>query len=374
MKKIFLSFCIVLLFFSSIDAQTFSTKETVSDSFNREIHLSLESTSFFKNNEYFNDFTKGSTGIGFFIKPSIDYYLTPRTKLNAGVFLLKYSGMDNFAQAIPIFSVQHKLAKNLDLVFGSIYGTLNHKLEEPLFRFDEYYQNNVEYGLQFLYNTSIIESDLWLSWEKFIFKNSPFQEEFVIGNSTRIKVYQSNMLSLSIPFQTLIFHKGGQIDSSIDPIATIINGAAGLNLKYSLDKISRISLEPLFFLYQGWNLPESGINSQHFNSGKAIYLKLNYTNKHFSSMLGYWSSDKFIAPRGEYLFQSVSEWDGNFSQKRREVITSKIKISRAISKSFLISLKADTYYDILNKDFAYSYGLYIVIKESFFLKKIIPPN
>lgn len=376
MKNTFLSLSILFLFFGSANSQTYNTIEILRDSGNNnhELSLKIESTSFFKNNEYFNDFSKGFTGIGFFFKPTIEYFLAPKTKLSAGIFLLKYSGMDNFAQAIPLFTVQHKLTKNLDLVFGSIYGTLNHKLEEPLFRFDEYYQNNVEYGLQFLYNTSLIESDLWLSWEKFIFKDSPFQEELVIGNTTQLKAFQSNTFNLSIPFQILIFHKGGQIDSSPDPMSSIINGSAGLNIDYSIDKMNSIGFEPLVFLYQGWNLPESGVNSQLFNNGKALYLKLNYRNKYFNTMFGYWSSNKFIAPRGEYLFQSISEWDEGFSQAERKLITGKITIDRKISESFFIAFKADGYYDILNKDFAYSYGFYLVIKESFFLKKIKLPN
>ncbi|MDA3904454.1 MAG: hypothetical protein PF484_00095 [Bacteroidales bacterium] len=370
MKKIFLSISLISFFVITALPQSFSSIEFLCDTCDRDISFRFESTSFLKNNEYFNDFSKGYTGIGFFAKPTIEYYLTKNTKATAGIYLLKYSGIDNFTQTIPIFSIQHKLTKNLELVFGSIYGALNHQIEEPVFRFDRYYQNNVEYGVQLLYNSSIIESDLWLNWEKFIFTSSPYQEEFVFGNNTQLKVYQSNKLNIYLPIQLLISHKGGQIDSSPDPVASIVNGMTGINLNYKINKTNKLGFEPLIFIYQGWGLPDSGINSQAFKSGKALYFKINYKNKNFDSMLGYWSSDKFIAPRGEYLFQSVSDWNNTFSQDKRKLITAKIEIMKSVSKSVKLILKADAYYDVMNLDFAHSVGLYFVINESFFISNV----
>ena len=370
MNKIVISICFVLLNTGIIFSQTFNTIESLCDTCERDISIRFESTSFFKNNEYNNDFTEGFTGIGFSIKPAVEYYLTSNTKVNAGVYLLKYSGINNFTQAIPLFSVQHKLTKNIELVFGSIYGTLNHQLEEPIYRFDRYYQNNVEYGLQFLWNSKSIESDLWLNWEKFIFKNDPFQEELVVGNNTNIKVYPSDKFDIYIPLQILISHKGGQIDSSPDPAASIINGLSGLRFNYKINKTGIVGFEPLIFWYQGWGLPDTGANSQIFNNGKGLYLKVNYNNKYLSSMLGYWTANMFIAPKGEYLFQSVSELNDTFSQEERKLITAKIAIKHKVSESFKIEARADGYYDLVNRDFAYSYGLYFVINELFFLKNI----
>ena len=43
---------------------------------------------------------------------------------------------------------------NLTLRFGNIFGSLSHRISEPVFRFDRYFENNIEYGLQFLYNNS----------------------------------------------------------------------------------------------------------------------------------------------------------------------------------------------------------------------------
>ena len=369
MKKIILTVLLISIITITTLAQSFSSINFLHDSCEREISLRIESTSFIKNNEYFNDFSKGYTGLGFFLKPSIEYYFAKNTKATAGVYLLKYSGIDHFTQAIPLFSIQHKLTKNLELILGSLYGALNHQLEEPLYRFDRYYQDNIEYGMQFLYHTSRIESDLWLNWEKFIFTNSPYQEELVFGNTSKFIAYQSQKLRVELPIQFLISHKGGQIDSSPNPVASIVNGMSGLNINYQINTEKSLSFEPLFFLYHGWGLPESGINSQPFKEGKGVYFKVHYNNKNFHSMLGYWSSNKFISPRGEYLFLSVSDWDENFSQEKRKLITAKMEWMHPITESVKIILKADAYYDVMNMDLSHALGLYFVIDESFFISK-----
>lgn len=374
MNKIVVSIWIILLNTNIAFTQIFTTKEFLCDTCEKEISIRFESTSFLKNNEYFNDFAEGSTGIGFFLKPTVEYYLTNNTKANAGVYFLKYSGIDNFTQVIPIFSVQHKFTKNIELVFGSIYGTLNHQLEEPIFRFDWYYQDNVEYGLQLFWNSSLIKSELWLNWEKFIFKNDPFQDEFVVGNNTNIKVYPSGKFDIYVPLQMLISHKGGQIDSSPDPAVSIFNGLSGIRFDYKINKTNILGFESLIFWYQGWGLPDTGSNSQIFNNGHGLYFKIKYDNDFLSSRLGYWSAKKFIAPKGEYLFQSVSESDDTFFQENRSLITGKIVIKHKVSDFFEIAVRADGYYDLINNDFSYSFGLYFVLNELFFLSKIKTKN
>ena len=368
--NLFGSVLLLLVSINTVWSQDFKTIDTLCANCDRELSLRLESTSFFQNNEYINDFTKGFTGIGFYAKPTLEYYFTNSTKVNGGVYLLKYSGVDNLTQTIPIFTVQQRLTKNIDLVFGSLYSTLNHGIEEPLFRYDRYYQDNVEYGLQFLYNSESITSDLWINWDKFIFTGDPIQEEFEIGSVSDFKVWSTDKLQLNIPFQALIYHKGGQIDTSPNPAIYLLNEMTGLKLNYQLSETQSIGIEPLFFWYQGTGLPDVGPNAELFDRGNAIYLKATYDTKHFSSMVGYWNSNSFIAPFGEYLFSSISDFDETFSDESRQLITGKLSIEKSISESIKLVLRTNAYYDYSNSDFAYNYGLYFLINEAFFMGKI----
>jgi len=373
MHNLFGLIFLILVSINSVFSQEFSTKKPPCDNCNRELSIRLESTSFLKNNEYFSDFTKGFTGIGLFIKPTIEYYLTDKTKINTGVYLLKYSGIDKFSQSIPIVTIEQKLVKNLDLVIGSIYGTLNHELKEPLYRFDRYYQDNVEYGIQLLYNSSNIKSDFWINWERFIFKNDPFQEVFETGSVTDFKILSSGKFETHIPLQMVIFHKGGQIDSSPDNEIILFNGMSGLRFDYKNAK-SILSFEPSFFWYENAGTEEPEDNHRLFEPGMGMYLNLKYKNKFLSSSVGYWSADKFIAPKGEYLFMSISEKYSHVYEPNRKLLTAKLGLEHNISESIKIMLRSDGYYDINKSDFSFSYGLYFLIDESFFVTKIKTKN
>ena len=135
---------------NSFATNTFLTREFLCDSCNKDLNLRFESSSFFKNNEYESDFANGFTGIGVMFKPTLEYYFNKSTKLNFGAFGLKYSGLDGLSQLVPIYQIHHKVTNGFELVFGSLYGNLNHDLAEPLYRFDRYYLDNVEYGVQML--------------------------------------------------------------------------------------------------------------------------------------------------------------------------------------------------------------------------------
>lgn len=370
MNKLLISSLIsLILVVNTVQSQDFDTRETLCENCDKELFFRIQSTSFLKNNEYFNDFAKGFTGIGFFVQSKLEYYVVKNTKLNAGIHFLKYSGIDNFSQVIPLFSVQQKLGKHLDLVFGNLYGTLSHRIKEPLFRFDRYYQDNVEYGLQFLYHSKFITSDLWVNWEKYIFKKSPFQEKFTVGSVSDFTFFSNHKIKATIPLQMLFFHKGGQIDTSSKPISTIFNGAVGLDVKYLINNDNEISFEPLFFAYKGLSLPESGENSEQFSSGRAFYIKTKYRYKNANIGFGYWNSEKFIAPKGEYLFLNVSEHNPEFSQKQRKLITSQFSFSYRFSKSVNLVFIANAYFDLNNSDLSHSAGLYLLIDDSFLLYK-----
>ncbi len=369
-------FVLLILFFIAGKAQAqspvFRTYVPLYDSCSKTLNLRIESSSFFKNNEYFDKFAYGYTGLGFYVKPTLEYYFTPKIKVSAGVYLLKYSGRNNFTQVIPIFSVQYKMAKSLELVMGNIYGTANHQLAEPLFRYDRYFQNHVEYGFQFLLNTAKIHSDLWLSWEHYIMVGDTAQEHLMVGSSSVFRImHDRHGFSLSIPLQFLVAHRGGQLaPSPHKPISSIFNGLTGLKLAYRFSEKSRITFEPQFLLYKGLNLPSQGeANAQPFKNGWGSYTTFTYQYSRLHVMAGYWYAERFISPHGEYLFQSVSEIDPDFSQAKRELLTTKVWINKTIYHSIKLEARFESYYDLMTHNLDYSYGLYIVMNESFFLTK-----
>ena len=366
MRRFVTFICLWLLTAASVSGQTPGMAQPLCSDCKGDMFVRFESTSFVKNNEYDNAFTKGFTGIGFMASPSLEYYPTETTRVRAGIYLLKYAGLDRFSRSIPLFSVHQQLNNTTDLVLGSLYGALEHGLEEPLFRTDRFYQDPLEYGLQLLHHSAAFSADLWLNWEQFILPDDPYQEAFQAGLSSQYTI-SSGSLEVAVPLQVLLYHKGGQIDSSEEGVLSQLNAMSGLRLDYQMPDGATLGIEPLFFYYKGLNVPDTGSHVQPFSSGKAVYVKCLYQKENLKAMLGYWQADQFIAPKGEFLFQSVSESAPSYHEADRKLITGKIGFVHPIKESIQISFSTAGYYDLVNEDLSYACGLQLVLNESFFI-------
>jgi len=353
-------------------SNVFSSYKPIRKNQTGKFYFQFEGTSFFQNNEYFSPFAYGYTGIGFFAKPSITYTFSKRFKMYGGIYLLKFSGLDHFSQSIPFFSVQYKISKSLELVMGNIYGTANHHLEEPLFRVDRYYRNHLESGLQFLWHSKHFQSDLWLNWENFIWFGDKAQEQLTVGSSSRLILYQHKKLSIFIPIQLLVKHKGGQLAPGPHPtLTTVVNSLSGLNVRFKINKTSSVQFSQYMAFYEGISHPTYGEDGYlPYDEGWGSYTKLILHWKHFHFQAAYWYGHQFIAPLGETQFQSVSEINPDFIRENRKLITPRIWYSRSIAKGVKLQAGSNGYYDCTSHQFDYSYDLYIHINTDFFLKKV----
>ncbi len=83
-------------------------------------------------------------------------------------------------------------------------------------------------------------------------------------------------------------------------------------------------------------------------------------------MVSYWYAHQFIAPRGEAIYQSVSDPDDSFYvAKNRQLLNAKIAAHYTIRQDIEIGARFEGYYDILMKHFDYSYGLYFIFNHDF---------
>ena len=355
---------------NSLATNIFLTRELLCDSCNKDLNFRFESSSFFKNNEYESDFATGFTGIGVMFRPTIEYYFNKSTKLNFGAYGLKYSGLDGISELTPIYQIHHKVMNGFELVLGNLYGNLNHDLVEPLYRFDHYYLNNVEYGIQMLNTSKYIDSDLWLNWEQFIFEGDPFQEEFTLGNHSKIKIFSQKYFEIEVDCQLLLYHKGGEIDSYMGPSFYLFNGAYGFDF-YFKTKFINYTIRPKYLNYKGEGFPENSKNYKHYKNGSGLLFSGDMEHKYFYFESGYWKGNKFVSPNGEYLYMSVSESDPDFYQDDRQLFYTKFRLKRHMSKNLKLELRANLYVDLKNNVLPdYSFGLYFIANELFFVKHI----
>ena len=360
---------LLLLISNALLAQDYIGSKQLRDSSAQELYFRFENGNFVRDRELYSKFTDGFVNLGFIAKPTLEYYLTRNTRINAGLHVLKFAGQDGLTQVVPILTVQQRFFNHLDLVFGSLYSTNSHNLDEPIFKMDNYYLDNIEYGVQFLFHSKLIDADLWLNWEQHIVKDDPFQEKFQLGFSSKLKLGE-NHFQVEIPLQLFTLHKGGQIDASPDPAISIFNGVTGAHFIFNINKNNAIRLEPMLYSYKALRMPKTGVYENVYRNGEGYYLKLRYVNPYFQFMIGYWHGHKFVAPKGDFLFQSISETDTSYTQDYRKLLNLKFVFNYPVSKHINIQLRSDEYYDLMTNKMNHSYSLFFIINQSFFISRI----
>ena len=74
---------------------------------------------------------------------------------------------------------------------------------------------------------------------------------------------------------------------------------------------------------------------------------------------GYWQGYQYIAPRGSYLFQSVSWHRADFVQPDRRMVTAKLAFENQYNDHFSFGLDTQYYYDLHQKAMDFAIGLYL---------------
>jgi hypothetical protein len=351
------------------DNRLYHTRSTISPADSQQLFFRFENATFLNNKEFFNPYQPGYTLIGFFLRPALEFYPGPDTRLVAGAHLLKYSGDGKYSQAIPVFTFHHRFAPWLEMVAGSIYGALNHGLIEPLFSFERVFTHHNESGFQFLLNHDFFKADIWLNWEKFIFAGDPFKEEFTAGfSSTLYPAGRGSPFRVEVPVQLLVSHRGGQIDVSDERMQNIVNYATGIHAEWNTNH-SFIRSAGFRGYLAGFRDLSSSLEN-HYDKGWGIYPNIIIGTRWGEAGVGYWKGHKFVAPRGEPVFQSVSRVDPLLAVDRRELLTSKIIFNRKLIRGINMAVRFEVYYDPPAGQFDHTGGLHIVVNERLFVTRV----
>ncbi|MFT6719074.1 MAG: hypothetical protein ACJAY8_001474 [Sphingobacteriales bacterium] len=348
--------------------EQFKTRRAFSAQDVGSLNLHLSGTQFFKNNEYFNDYTEGFTGIGFFIQPKLRYKYNAKTEFIAGLHIQKFAGQDKLSRTIPLFSIDHKINDEFRVIVGAIDGAMNHGLLEPFYRMDRYYLNHVEYGGQLLYNLEFLKGEVWVNWAQYFEKGGTDQELIYIGTNSNLVLGSTENLRFEMPIQIVGSHRGGQGGSFILPMYSMFDMALGFRGKMDLglEKHLQVGVHGIYHLEKS-NLVSGYVSG--YKEGRGVLSQVQYTTGKHNWELGFWRGHRFATPAGEYLFASDSDFRSYILQENRQLITFKYGCDAQLGKGLSGNFRADIYADPVVGDIAFGVGSFLFFDARFGLGK-----
>ncbi len=336
----------------------------------KTLFLRISNNNFLFDAEYFSPLEDGYTWIGLQLQPELVYQVSSKFMLHGGVYLLKYSGREKTSEVRPVFSAVYSFSPAFSLVMGTLYGSLNHWLPQPLYQYDRSMYDYPEEGLQALVHTSWLEGDYWLQWRNFILPGDPHQEELVFGTSSLFKISSEETdWRFSIPVYTLINHRGGQIDASPQPVHTFGNLAAGVKVDKSLSGNFFQVLDLRIMAYNYFDQSGTPLFPL-FSSGYALQPEAEMTGKNLSLRAGYWYGHDFYSLLGEPLFATASGKTGSgAAYHNRHLLTLKVQYQKNFEKGLNFFFYGNGFYDLGLGRFDYNVGLQLLFNMDFRLIK-----
>ena len=368
MKKVlFLIFCVWVI--SPVSAQLNNTafddrlKVTPEDS--GRLFLEINTLGFSKDNEYFGSIVDGYTLYGYQFAPELHYRIDEHWTVRAGGWLQKDFGNNRFTTIAPLFSIKMKKGA-LSTVFGTLEGSLNHRLIEPLYDFERVLdRQRLENGGQIIIEKDGLFFDGWVDWQLMQYLNDPRQEEMTGGISLEKRLYKKGGWNVVFPFQAVVKHKGGQLDINPTPLTTIWNSATGIQASRSLNGFFR---EMTLSGYLTYYRDMSFVKRQLFRDGSGNYLNVNLSNgKGLDLMLSWWKGHEFISIQGGKIYPSQGVYDPSIVKPDMQLLILRMLYSARVSESLTLAGRIEPYADFGFRKFEWSFGIYLIWRDRFFL-------
>lgn len=348
---------------AQLNNRVFQDAQAIDEADSGKLYLGMNTLGFFKNNEYFRTIVDGYTLYGYQFQPMLSYHLTKNIRIDAGGYFQKDFGNNKFTTTAPVFSFKWQ-KKAYSVIFGNLEGSLNHNLIEPLYDFERVLNNRLETGTQLKLNREDLFVDMWIDWQYMQYWRDTRQEQLVAGLSLQKRIAKIGQGELSIPFQVVSRHQGGQLDIAGLPIQTLVNYAAGIQWKQKLDgKIEGITVNG-FYVYD----KDITKTRQAYIDGDGFYANATVSTRFgLNVMASYWAAREFMAFDGGPTYQAVSTFDNYRIQPRPNLMIFRFLYDYKLTDKLYLSLRYEPYFDLSFKTFQYSYGLYVNYRDRYFL-------
>jgi len=320
----------------------------------KPIGLSFEAFPFFKNNEYFNTINPGETYFGFRSQATAVFNLAPggKAQLSTGVMLQEnYGGK---TQIKPVFQLSLLSYSDWNYIFGTLKSGTRHGLIEPLYNYEQALFQPLEYGIQVRKNNRHLFYDGWIEWRQQLNQAANRQEVLIAGQHLDYRLVQGKKAFISVPFQAVLVHQGGQALNPPVNISTRINAAAGLRIGKA-----DTSLIVEFFGIQ--SLDNSPNPSQPWKNGWALMGNLRIRFKRYHTLAAtWWHAQEFTTTTGSPVFSNVNLNNVYANNHTRTLAMLRYVYSRPIMGSKIwFDARIEPHYDFNRGRVEFSHGIYL---------------
>ena len=288
-------------------------------------------TTFLRDAEFSLPYTRGYTAIGFFLNPTVSRRIGTKGRAEVGLHLSTAAGYDGLHTWQPLVRLEYTPSSHCRIVMGTLYGNLSHGFYEPMLDRERYIYAHQEEGIQILADIPALRwhTDTYLHWENLLEPWQEDQERFTLGSNNEVVpldiAWGNSRLQVTIPMAFLGSHRGGQFSALDTCIQSLLTESVGLRTALTLGKRHTVTLHAPWFFYQDIS-PTSWMA---YNRGRGFWPQISYDYHktgqwHGAICVGYWQGNQYIAPRGSYLFQSISWHQPTYTETDRAMITARL--------------------------------------------------
>ena len=334
-RRIAVQLCFVLIVFTNVYAQ-YDNSFFYSDKYEHTIDSShllfhFDNLSYFRNTEQTSLVDKGSTYIGFYLLPYVQYSFNKKAQIFGGLSMRYDFGNPKIQSLEPYFKFIYNDVLKHNIVFGSLNGNVQHKLIEPLYDYELAVTDRFEQGLQITKPGKVVEYDIWIDWQSMIYEDDPFNEAFFGGLNFYLHPINSEKNKLSLNAQAITLHKAGEIDKSPYPNSMEYNFAYGLEYTHFFNAETYLYMAGYAAYYED----ESGIPATGYKDGLGQLAMLRLKHHDYQFVLSYWDSYQFQAPTGEQLYYSIGNKNSNRPHDYRKMVGARIAYELEIGKTLV---------------------------------------
>lgn len=337
-----------------------------------EVHFNFYNFNYVRDYEYSNQFHDGYTLYGTQLQPQLVYYAHPNLAIVAGAYIRKDFGDNGVHDSKPLFALKyHK--KDLSLIFGSLEGGIHHGYIEQLWDFERQITDPIQYGTQLIIEKEKWKLDAWIAWQKQIYTPSPVKEQIIGGLTAEHSLWQSSGWKLSLPFQFLVYHKGGQIDTLKSvPLLTMGNGATGLKLHKEIGgNVQEIFTDNYIVGYKDF----SPTKIQAFQGGYGLWFNAGANTKWGSLVASYWKGNNFQTIKGMPLYESVSStlYDAGHKESNRSILLLRYAYQHELLPHLYLDVRVEPHVDLgtsRTEQLQFQGSFFLTYKQDFKLFKI----